>query len=154
MEEDLRTSLNSKSGQTEKNTIYLAYGSNIDEMQMQERCPESVKREIIVLPRYEFFINGRGVATIRKQKEKCVYGVTYEISRDDEARLDRYEGVGKNIYRKEICSGMLIYIASDSSEGSPRNGYMEKIIANARKHMFPQEYIHELETWLSDKQCK
>ena len=72
---------------------YFAYGSNMDARQMKERCPQSEKQEIVELSGYEFFINKRGVANIRQNKDKKVVGIVYTISEDDEKELDKCEGV-------------------------------------------------------------
>jgi hypothetical protein len=42
----------------------------------------------------------------------------------------------------------LAYVATEGSEGNPRSGYLELIIAAARRWKFPAEYVEELCTWM------
>ena len=75
----------------------------------------------------------------------------WRLSQKDEVVLDCYEGV-KNGYYTKLVTGVveektgavidvLIYIASMNSEGQPRTGYLEKIVAAAQDHSFGKEYI-------------
>lgn len=138
--------------------LYFAYGSNMDEEQMADRCPEARLIEKARLNGYQFIINTRGVASIVKQAESFVDGILWEISSRDEVALDRYEGVSSNIYfKKEITVDSmqseekyiaLVYIASDNAPGQPRQGYIERIIKAAGKFKFDSNYLMELEGWL------
>jgi len=44
----------------------------------------------------------------------------------------------------------LTYIATDSVTGSPREGYLEKILFGAEHHSLSDLYIEELEKWSCD----
>ena len=87
---------------------YFAYGSNIDENRMQERCPKSrlvgkarLEGYKISFSRYSGKWNG-GVADIIEAENSHVWGILYEITEDDLARLDKFEG-HPNIYiRKKV----------------------------------------------------
>lgn len=130
---------------------YFAYGSNMDAEQMRERCPQSKRQKVETLSGYEFFINGRGFANIRKNKNKNVFGVVYTISEEDEKELDICEGVqyGTNTKENSPLLDAFYYIAKDTNEGPPRKGYLEKII-KAGQHKdndFPKNYIDELKSW-------
>lgn len=133
---------------------YFAYGSNMDEEQMAEprRCPEAEKVGNAQLSGYEFFINVRGVASIREQENKIVYGIIYNISEADEKNLDLREGFNKNPrdYDKKDLPELnaFFYIDPIEENGSPREGYVENIIKVATVNNFPKEYIAELERWL------
>lgn len=128
---------------------YFAYGSNMDERQMLERCPQSEKQEIAELTGYEFFINKRGVANIRPKKGKRVWGIIYNITEDDEEKLDKFEGVkyGTNIKDNSALLNVFYYVAKETNEGQPREEYLEKITESAEAHNFPEEYIAELKRW-------
>lgn len=136
---------------------YFAYGSNMDVQQMGQRCPVGTLLGIARLEGHRFMINGRGVATIVPDPARAVHGVLWELSEPDELRLDGYEGVSSGTYRKEsvnvTTSGentvpAFVYVAHDSSSGSPRPGYIEKIVTSAKAHGLPEEYVRELRTWL------
>ncbi len=134
---------------------YFAYGLNIESREMATRCPGSFELGTAVLDGYEFRINSRGVATIIPAEGKKVFGVLWELSDGNFRRLDKFEGVASGFYSrtmiKVIHSGESIeaeiYMASESSRGEPRKGYLERILAASVEHEFPEEYILELESW-------
>lgn len=81
---------------------YFAYGSNMDEIQMKKRSPNSVKVTAAVLRDHSFLINSRDVATIVPKAGSEVHGIIWTLDAGGEAELDRYEGVGAGFYRKEF----------------------------------------------------
>jgi len=132
---------------------YFAYGSNMDVPQMAVRCPDAVVVGTAYLPGHRFLINTHGVATVVPAQGEAVHGVLWEISKADEASLDRYEGVASGFYRKAItrvwCNGgnaadALIYIARDNKPGRARQGYLEGVLTAAGKHRLPTTYIAAL----------
>ena len=132
---------------------YLAYGSNMDVRQMALRCPDAVILGSASLSAHAFLINTPGVATVIPASNQVVHGVLWEISPADEARLDRYEGVASEFYRKDIArvratdgaeTDALIYLASDVRPGQARTGYMERILEAAEYHHLPETYIAAL----------
>lgn len=140
---------------------YFAYGSNIDEAQMVFRCPKSKLIGLSCVSGYRFFINERGVASIEKSLNHVVYGVLWEIGKEDEESLDRYEGVANGLYdkltiqvgyRDSAAVDALVYIASSSKRGKARPGYMEKIMLAAKRFSFPAQTIEELKSCLTDEQ--
>ncbi len=143
-----------------RDTLYFAYGSNMDYAQMAKRCQNYQYISTAVLHNHQFIINSRGVASIVPKYGEIVYGVIWALSDEDVNRLDRYEGVSSGFYRKETMPvtmpnflpiDVLIYIATDSAQGKPRPGYLETIIAAAVKLGLPDGYIRELQGWLSLK---
>ncbi|KAK6335007.1 hypothetical protein TWF718_010449 [Orbilia javanica] len=78
-------------------TLYFAYGSNLSFEQMARRCPQSRYIGRARLHGYKFQINERGYANVVKvrhqQPESFVEGLCYRLHPEDEARLDRAEGV-------------------------------------------------------------
>ena len=86
-----------------------------------------------------------------------VQGLLWNITKADERSLDRYEGVRRGVYRRAIVQVVkpngqrtkaLIYIATDSTPGTARPGYMEKVIAGAEQCGLPKTYIDQLKPWL------
>ena len=137
--------------------LYFAYGSNMDEAQMAFRCPESELAGSATLTGYKFLINERGVASIVDEAGHSVTGLLWRISRADEKRLDSFEGVASGHYAKRVASvrqddgttaDALMYVASSNKPGTPRPGYMEKIVQAARDHKHPAPSIEELKSWL------
>ncbi len=136
---------------------YFAYGSNMDQAQMKVRCPGAVLVGTAKLCGYRFIINSRGVATVIPEASSEVYGVLWTVTEADERLLDKYEGVKWGTYKKtemyverdkENSVLALIYLASVSTPGSPRDNYMEKIVTAAEQCGLPNKYIEELRSWL------
>ena len=136
--------------------LYFAYGSNMDVDQMSHRCPESVFVGTASLQNYAFELDSAGVATVVENRGSTVYGALWLISESDERKLDGYEGVGSGCYRKESHLVLaderrnlpvLVYISNRGvHDGATyRSGYMDNIIANARRLGFDAEYVERLE---------
>ena len=70
--------------------LYFAYGSNLNIPQMIHRCPNSICVSPAVLNGWQ--LRERTYADIEPAEGKCVHGALYEISEDDLASLDSYEG--------------------------------------------------------------
>ncbi|MFZ5626799.1 MAG: gamma-glutamylcyclotransferase family protein [Bacillota bacterium] len=137
--------------------LYFAYGSNMDETQMAERCKGAILIGKARLDKYRFIINSRGVASIIPDENSFVEGVVWSLTEQDEKELDRFEGVRYNYYDKqeitvkieEIEAQALVYIAADQTPGQPRPGYLKKILTAAEKFQFCSEYRKELAGWYS-----
>lgn len=84
---------------------YLAYGSNLNVRQMRYRCPEARIVGISVIKNYELLYKGSKTGaylTIEKKKGSLVPVAVWEVSDDDESRLDIYEGFPDFYYKKNI----------------------------------------------------
>lgn len=133
---------------------YFAYGSNMDVLQMKERCPSAKSLGVSSLGGYRFSLDYEGVATIIPDSQNKVWGVLWEIQEDDKASLDRYEGVASHCYGPEfIVVGYgvtqveaLVYISlRKPNSGNRRSRYMERIIQSAYQWNLPKLYINQLE---------
>jgi gamma-glutamylcyclotransferase (GGCT)/AIG2-like uncharacterized protein YtfP len=85
--------------------IYIAYGSNMSEVQMARRCPDAILAEIGKIYGYELLFKGSLTgcyATIEKKADAFVPVVLWRISAADEQRLDAYEGFPRFYYKKTI----------------------------------------------------
>ena len=139
------------------NRLYFAYGSNMDEEQMRNRCPDATTVRTARLLNYQFIINSRGVATVVPDGSSAVHGVLWRITAECEAKLDEYEGVEWGTYTKKKLGvkaedgqtiEALVYVARDSEPGEGRDGYMERIAAAAGHQGLPAAYIEELRSWI------
>lgn len=90
-------------------TLYFAYGSNLSLSQMATRCPSSPYLGLARLPAHTWLINSRGYANIvsapppdshhpsgsagDEEAEDAVWGLVYDLTPEDEVKLDRNEGV-------------------------------------------------------------
>jgi len=78
--------------------LYIAYGSNMHLPSMALRCPTATVVGNSQLKGYDLIF--RGVATVEPAENGAVPVVVWEISEQDERRLDAYEGY-PSFYRKE-----------------------------------------------------
>ena len=84
-------------------TLYIAYGSNMNIEQMVHRCRTAKVIGTSVLKGYRLLFRGEhegAVATVEPSEGDSVPVVVWEITPNDEAALDRYEGF-PTFYRKE-----------------------------------------------------
>ena len=84
---------------------YLAYGSNLNIAQMKHRCPTAKPVGTAVIRDYELLFKGSKTGsylTIEPQKGAYVPVGVWEVTADDESKLDLYEGYPTFYYKKEI----------------------------------------------------
>jgi cation transport regulator ChaC len=137
--------------------LYFAYGSNMDLVQMSNRCERAATVSAADLPLHRFIINSRGVATVVPDPASTVQGLLWRITKEDERSLDRHEGVVQGTYKKAFVEvsvpgggkvRALVYVATDSTPGEARPGYMEKIVSAAEACGLPKTYVDQLKPWL------
>ena len=73
-------------------TLYFAYGSNINLEQMEHRCPDAQLVGPVTLQNYELQFRGSGFATVSPKKGSVVHGLLWKLTPKSEQALDRYEG--------------------------------------------------------------
>lgn len=86
-----------------KERLYLAYGSNLNLQQMENRCPTAKVVGKTFLRGWSLWFRGSGrnaVATIEHRRGFKIPALVWEIQPLDEAALDRYEGY-PYLYHKE-----------------------------------------------------
>ena len=127
---------------------YIAYGSNMALEQMAYRCPDAKLIGIgtVTGARLEFYLHATVEKTGNEQDKVPV--VVWEISREDEDNLDRYEG-WPTYYTKETwpvkmndgteTEGM-IYLMQLIRKNPPRYTYYEGI-ANAYRSLGLEDQI-------------
>ncbi len=87
---------------------YFAYGSNLSQEQMKERCPDSKPMFAATLPNYKLVFVGwsrqrrGGVASIKLFRGERVPGAIYQISERDLRRLDKSEGYPDSYHRLKV----------------------------------------------------
>ncbi|KAB5570157.1 hypothetical protein GE09DRAFT_1283308 [Coniochaeta sp. 2T2.1] len=137
--------------------LYFAYGSNLSPTQMSSRCPSSSFVGLARIPGYKFIINARGYANVvpvpatstinsTTTEEEGVIGVLYEISEEDEDRLDGYEGVPWAYEKVEIGC----FLLEDESRGGKGEEeekevkvlvYIDTLRTKAVPEAIRQEYV-------------
>lgn len=84
---------------------YLAYGSNLNVTQMRYRCPSARIIGTAVIENYQLLFKGSKTGsylTIEPCEGHSVPVAAWEVTADDELRLDRYEGFPNFYYKKEL----------------------------------------------------
>ena len=72
--------------------LYFAYGSNLNHFQMKRRCKDSVYLKKFILKDFRLTFRSKyRAADIERKKNFKVIGGLYEISKNDEKKLDVYE---------------------------------------------------------------
>ena len=72
--------------------LYFAYGSNLNHFQMRKRCKDSIYLKKINLKDFKLTFRSKyKVADIERKKNSIVAGALFEISKNDEKKLDIYE---------------------------------------------------------------
>ena len=147
--------------------LYFAYGSNMNWLQMQDRCPSACFLCRAVLPDYKLAFTrksikrGCGVADVVPARYHNAWGVVYKISNLDVENLDRSEGYRsgreRNSYWRRECLVLLegdehrpqrvfTYFGDPQSKPpGPNAEYKELILSGARYWHLPDDYIYELE---------
>ena len=85
-----------------ENTLYFAYGSNINLGQMEYRCPDASVVGPVVLEGWELLFRRGGFATIAPKEGETVQGLLWSITQACERSLDRYEGYPRFYDKKMV----------------------------------------------------
>jgi gamma-glutamylcyclotransferase (GGCT)/AIG2-like uncharacterized protein YtfP len=151
--------------------LYFAYGSNLEPVQMRERCPThrvvglaALRDHKLVFPLFSQRWGG-GVASVAHAHGQTVWGALFELEESDVTALDGYEGFKSagnqhNVYDREWVTVELVrpdddsvprrvlawtYIARPSNPSPPSRRYLGAIVDGARHHRLPPEYVEWLE---------
>jgi cation transport regulator ChaC len=141
---------------------YFAYGSNMDHVQMAQRCPGSVALGPARLANHRLVFVwdspgwGGGVGHVEPLPGDEVWGVLWEVTTEDEDSLDHYEGVVANVYAKATITvehdgepvQAMLYLAANRRLKAPSAHYMKALVRGATKHGLPEEYIAHLRSYL------
>ena len=83
-------------------TLYFAYGSNINLEQMEHRCPDAQLVGPVTLQNYELQFRGSGFATVSPKKGSVVHGLLWKLTPKSEQALDRYEGYPRHYTKEQV----------------------------------------------------
>jgi gamma-glutamylcyclotransferase (GGCT)/AIG2-like uncharacterized protein YtfP len=134
--------------------LYFAYGTNMDRRAMAQRCPRSRALGRARLARHRLFFMDCGLASVMPDAKACVYGVLWELAPSDVGALDRYEEVGRGLYRKRLTpvlrepsgsSQALIYVSAGRTAGAPHAEHFATILAAAQDWALPPAYLAYLQ---------
>lgn len=142
---------------------YFAYGSNMLTERLQLRCASARARQVAYADNWTLTFSkrgqdGSGKATISAATGGRVFGVVFDLNESELPELDRFEGAGKGYDRKGDFSvriagsqepfSVVTYAASPSYIDinlKPFDWYLNLVVAGARQHALPPEYVSTLE---------
>lgn len=140
---------------------YLAYGSNLHPLRLRERVPSAALLGLVRVPGRTLRFHKRG----QDQSAKCdlvptakgvpAFAALYTLAARDKPRLDAAEGAGRG-YDEAILEvtlsgaafGPFVYLAAPTHVEPtlrPFHWYKRLVIAGARHHRLPPEYLSLLE---------
>ena len=130
--------------------LYVAFGSNLNKRQMRRRCPGAVPKGKFMLTKAKLVF--RGVADVEYSPNDSVPCGLWMIDRQDEAALDRYEGVATGSYYKEEsivlkyqgkAHNALIYLKNDDGIYPPSQAYLDTIKQGYKDFGLDEAYLDE-----------
>jgi gamma-glutamylcyclotransferase len=140
--------------------LVFSYGSNMLTARLRERCPTATSKGVAELSRYQLrwhkqSMDGSGKCDIvlTRNPDHRVFGVLYEIASHEKHDLDEAEGLGRGYAEIDvlvICDGREIaakaYQATNvNSKLRPYTWYHAFVVAGAREHELPTDYIAQIE---------
>jgi AIG2 family protein len=145
--------------------LYAAYGSNLDPAQMLLRCPHSPQRGTGWLEGWRLTFGGEDIgwegalATIVEDPGSKVFVVLYDVTKEDEENLDRWEGSELGIHKKIRCrvertasdtdtdpALAWLYVVDAWEGGIPSARYLGVMADAAEIAGAPAEYVYDLRT--------
>ena len=135
-------------------TLYIAYGSNLNLPQMAFRCPTAKVVGASEIKDYELLFRGgrrSSVATVEPLNGSSVPVLLWMLKEHDLQALDRYEGYS-SFYRKEIFDvefrgktvSAMVYIMNDGHPfGSPSDYYLNTIMEGYQSAGFNTELLEQ-----------
>lgn len=113
---------------------YLAYGSNLNVIQMQERCPTAMPIDVCDL--FDHRLVFTVVATIEYEKDSVVPCGVWTVEPEDIGALDSYEGYPFNYDKMNVdltlsdgrqVKAFTYFITGDYAESTPTVGYLKTV---------------------------
>ncbi len=138
--------------------LYAAYASNLDPARMGRRCPHSPLRGVGWLPGWRLTFGGKelswdgALATVVEDPLHEVFVALYDVTPEDERRLDDAEGGTRRLYRKihvrvQTLDGerlAWLYVLDAYEGGLPSAGYLGVLSEAASAVGAPDDYVAAL----------
>lgn len=139
-------------------TLYAAYGTNLDPARMGARCPHSPLQGTGWLTGWRLTFGGEehgwdgSLATIVPDPFEQVFVAVYDVTGEDEAILDGWEGADTGLYRKtrvrvSTLTGELVvwaYVLDAYEGGLPSASYLGVLANAAEAADAPADYVQAL----------
>ena len=136
-------------------TLYFAYGANLNVNGMIYRCPGFEPISPAVLPDYRFAF--KGVADIEPACGENVYGALYRLTPKHMKALDRFEGFPNLYIKKQVLIRIIdglepkcfteatVYIMRNGNYYTqPSDSYLNTILAGCKQWNLPEAYQEEI----------
>ena len=137
---------------------YIAYGSNLNVRQMKFRCPTAKVVGTSVIKGYELLYKGSKTGSYRtseKKKGGIVPVAVWEVTADDEKRLDAYEGYPNFYYktdmqltvkshitgRKKKLDAFVYIMHEERKLGIPSHAYVRTCVQGYRDFGFDLKHL-------------
>jgi len=144
-------------------SIYAAYAGNLDPARMASRCPHSPQQGTGWLEGWRLTFGGSDLGwegalpTVVEDGDHRVFVALYELSEQDEASLDEWDGVSLGYYRKarvrvSTLDGEVLawlYVLNDYEGGLPSARYLGMMADAAEAAGAPSDYLE----WLRSRPC-
>jgi gamma-glutamylcyclotransferase len=139
--------------------IVFSYGSNMLSTRIQERAPSARAMGMGQLVGFELCWNkrsddrsGKCSVTETGHPKHVVWGVVHEMSAEDKSNLDGAEGLGQGYGERLVkvsthaghLRAMIYYATSIRPRLRPYDWYRDLVVAGAREHGLPEEYVRVL----------
>ncbi len=119
--------------------LYIAYGSNLNVLQMKHRCPTAKLYGTGTVENYQLQFKGRpqsAFATISPREGSSVPVAVWELQLWDERALDRYEGYPSHYFKRDIpvrmdgkeVVGMAYIMDLKMEHGLPSRAYYQTVL--------------------------
>ena len=123
---------------------YISYGSNLNLGQMKLRCPQAKPLGKLLLPNFRLVF--RGVADIEEhQGSKCPVGI-WDITKECEESLDRYEGyphLYSKIFFKLDDELAMTYVMNTNRISPPSYHYLKCIEEGYNDFKLDKKYLFD-----------
>jgi gamma-glutamylcyclotransferase (GGCT)/AIG2-like uncharacterized protein YtfP len=138
--------------------LYAAYGSNLDPARMGERCPHSPLYGTGWLVGWRLTFGGEdkgwdgALSTVVEDPGGQVFVAVFDVTDDDAAVLDAWEGVEIGLYRKiKVRVQMLageetawLYVLDGYEGGLPSALHLGVLVEAAEAAGAPDDYVSDL----------
>ena len=142
-----------------KKKIYVAYGSNMDLVQMAHRCPQAELLGQGMMKDWQLLFKGSqtgSYATIERMQGYTVPVLLWQISKADEGRLDIYEGFPGFYYKQTVevetehglQKGMVYIMHEERKLGIPTDRYYDVLERAYKAFGFNQRILRDA-YWIS-----
>lgn len=137
-----------------RNTFYIAYGSNLNVLQMEHRCPMAKIYGVGRIADYRLTFKKVGAyayATIEPCVGEYVPVAIWSITKSDEMKLDRYEGYPTHYVKKtvevvledKIIEGKVYIMNPKAVYALPTQSYFECVLSGYQSFGLDIQKLYE-----------